>query len=139
MNKVNFNTIGIIGVDLETFDPNLKELGPGVFRKDAYVLGVSFATDNGYNEYLNVGHKDVTEKEKRENWLFIKKMLSLPCAKVFCRYSYDTDFLINLHGMEIAGDWHDISHAESLLDEYRDSYSLPTNSVPLAIPIILIF
>jgi len=124
VNKVNFNTIGIIGVDLETFDPNLKELGPGVFRKDAYVLGVSFATDNGYNEYLNVGHKDVTEKEKRENWLFIKKMLSLPCAKVFCRYSYDTDFLINLHGMEIAGDWHDISHAESLLDEYRDSYSL---------------
>ena len=30
-----------IGVDTETKDPHLRSKGPGVFRKDGYVVGVS--------------------------------------------------------------------------------------------------
>ena len=33
-----------IGVDTETKDPHLRSKGPGVFRKDVYVVGVSLAT-----------------------------------------------------------------------------------------------
>lgn len=33
-----------IGVDTETKDPHLRSKGPGVFRKDGYVVGVSLAT-----------------------------------------------------------------------------------------------
>ena len=34
-----------IAIDLETKDPNLKELGPGYIRGDGEVVGISFAID----------------------------------------------------------------------------------------------
>ena len=37
----------VIVVDIETYDPNLLELGAGVYRADGYILGVSIA-DKGF-------------------------------------------------------------------------------------------
>ena len=36
----NLKDYPIIGLDVETKDPNLKELGPGGVRNDGYLLGV---------------------------------------------------------------------------------------------------
>jgi len=47
-------------VDIETKDPKLTELGPGVRRKDGYITGVAFACDDGTNNgpacYLPIRH-----------------------------------------------------------------------------------
>ena len=32
-----------VSLDVETKDPNLKELGPGTMRRDGYVVGLSLA------------------------------------------------------------------------------------------------
>ena len=52
LEKSNF-----IAIDTETYDPNLKSLGPGGFRKDGKLVGISIATDSGYNEYFPIGHE----------------------------------------------------------------------------------
>lgn len=114
----------MLSIDLECYDPNLKELGTGVFRGDAYVLGISVADDAGLSEYYNIGHKEVTEAEKRKNWGIIEKLLLDPCPKVFANGMYDLTFLVTMHHLTVNGSLHDVIHAESLLNEYRDSYSL---------------
>ena len=40
----------LIAIDTETYDPNLKTMGPGGFRKDGHVAGISISTDSGYTE-----------------------------------------------------------------------------------------
>ena len=43
-------------VDIETRDPQLLKLGPGV-RRDGYIVGVSFAIEDGPCHYLPVAHE----------------------------------------------------------------------------------
>jgi len=47
----------LIAIDTETYDPNLKTMGPGGFRKDGHVAGISISTDSGYTEYFPIGHE----------------------------------------------------------------------------------
>ena len=44
MNYPNLTNEKILATDSETFDPNLKKLGPGVRRKDGFVIGYALAT-----------------------------------------------------------------------------------------------
>jgi hypothetical protein len=46
-----------ICVDLETYDPQLPELGPGV-RRGGYIVGVSFKIEDGPGFYLPVRHPE---------------------------------------------------------------------------------
>src|SRR5882757_9071655 len=72
-----------LSVDIETHDPELKEHGPGVYRKDGHILGVALSDGKGFKEYYNFGHEDGTNEEKTANKEYIKSVLSLPCDKVF--------------------------------------------------------
>ena len=45
-----------VALDIETEDPQLTDLGPGV-RRDGRIVGVSFAIENGPSHYLPVGHE----------------------------------------------------------------------------------
>ena len=53
-NKIDEATY--IAIDTETTDPRLNTHGPGGFRKDGFVAGISIATDKGYNEYFPIKH-----------------------------------------------------------------------------------
>lgn len=44
-----------IGLDIETCDPQLKELGPGV-RRDGFIAGISFAIEDGPMHYVPIAH-----------------------------------------------------------------------------------
>lgn len=48
-----------ICIDIESFDPRLDEegMGPGWYRKDAYVVGVAFAIEDGPAYYLPIRHE----------------------------------------------------------------------------------
>lgn len=125
MNRPDLSRAKIIAMDIETYDPHL-ELGPGVYRDDGCILGVSLATDDGYAEYVNIGHRGISEEERAANIAFVRDVAALPVPKVGANFMYDIDWMENWSGMgiKINGKLHDIQVAEPLLDEYAAHYSL---------------
>jgi DNA polymerase-1 len=118
----------LICVDIETFDPNLIGNGPGVYRKDGYILGVGIATDKGFAEYFNLGHDGIKKEERAKNLEVIKGYLESDEPKLGTNLLYDLDWLINFEGLKVGGEWHDVQLAEPLIDENARSYSLDTLS-----------
>jgi len=142
----------IISFDIETFDPQLKEKGTGVYRNDGYILGVSICTDTGFSEYYNLGHfykkdtrmneQQVIEKfamnvktynyshygidlqERRKNINYLKKVMASDADKLGANIKYDMDWLENWLGIKIKGKLHDVQIAEPLIDENRMRYNL---------------
>jgi len=115
----------ILGVDIETKDVNLKELGPGVYRHDGdKILGVSLTDDVGLCEYIDLGHDGLREEQRRRNVARVKELLSDPCPKLGANLIYDADWIQNWLNVKICGPWIDVQTAEALINEYRPSYSL---------------
>ena len=113
----------IISVDIETYDPELKELGTGVYRKDGNVLGVSIS-DGEFSEYYNIGHKECNPKLADINIKYLRDLLGNPVPKVGANLLYDLDWLQNSLSISVKGELHDVQIAEPLINEYRESYSL---------------
>jgi hypothetical protein len=62
--------MGAIAVDVETFDPHLKERGPGAHR-DGYIAGIAVGTEAGYRCYYPIAN-EVGQNLPREDvfsWL----------------------------------------------------------------------
>lgn len=57
-NFPNLAGAGAVSFDVETHDPNLKELGPGWGRGDGYIVGLAVATDDGFKAYYPVRHTE---------------------------------------------------------------------------------
>jgi DNA polymerase-1 len=112
-----------IAFDIETYDPNLFEMGSGVYRKDSYVLGCSIATEDGFKEYYNLGHRGITQDERQKSVGAITEWLAKPGLKIGGNPLYDMDHLTNDLGIPINGTIVDIQGVEALLDEYAPSYS----------------
>jgi DNA polymerase I-like protein with 3'-5' exonuclease and polymerase domains len=122
-----------VGIDCETCDPQLTQggpggrgLGPGV-RRGGYVIGISFAIEDGPKHYLPIAHRGGDNMDKAKVIQYLKDQ-----AKVFtgdicgANLSYDLDYLAEL-GIVF---WHcrfrDVQVAEPLLNENRPKYSLET-------------
>lgn len=106
----------ILAVDTETYDPKIED-GPGVFRRDGKVLGVSLS-DGVFSEYYPIAHYDTTPDERARNVAYIRDVLALPVPKVGANIMYDLDWLTNYEGIDVKGPFHDVQIAEPLLDEY---------------------
>ena len=121
----------IIAIDTETHDPNLKSLGPGGFRKDGKLVGISIATDSGYNEYFPIAHEGGGNLNNNQVVDFIDKLLKLKKKLVFANALYDMEWL-NSHDSRLAFTKHhsiyDIQAIEHLLDENKLKYSLESLS-----------
>ena len=117
----------LIAVDIETYDPRLGDLGPGVYRRDGTILGVGIAV-KGFSEYYNLGHKGIEKAERDANILYLRDVLSLPVPKVGTRLMYDIDWLENFAKIKVQGKLHDIAVAEPLIDEYKRTYTLESMS-----------
>jgi DNA polymerase-1 len=119
----------LMTVDIETYDPNLNTLGPGVYRKDGNVLGVAISKPGVIREYLDLGHPGITEYAKQYNTRRLVDLLSDPCDKLGANFGYDLDWLVNGTKIPVKGRKHDIQIAEPLLNAYRRSYSLDSLAV----------
>lgn len=113
-----------IALDIETFDPDLFAMGPGV-RRDGYIVGISICTDTGIKQYMPFNHSAPGEQ-------YEEKQIKEWCAKELCRESqpkigtnilYDVDYL-NHWGIAVKGLFIDISIAEPLIDETAFSFGL---------------
>lgn len=123
MRYPDLSSAKMMSVDIETYDPRLGDLGPGVYRRDGNILGVSIAVD-GFSEYYNLGHPGITEETKVANTAYLKDTLGLNIPKVGAHITYDIDWLENYAGIKVNGRLHDVQTAEACLDEYKGSYKL---------------
>jgi DNA polymerase I-like protein with 3'-5' exonuclease and polymerase domains len=119
-----------IAVDTETCDPHLKAKGPGGIRGDAFVAGVSLATDTDIKIYLPIAHggKGAGGMGNLDAGLikrYLKRELGRPeQAKVFANALYDLELLKCDLDIDVPGKIYDVQVAEPLIDENQRSYSL---------------
>jgi len=113
-----------IGVDTETRDPNLMSKGPGGFRGDGHLAGISLATELGHKLYLPIGHEGGGNLDKKLVIRYVNEQLSRPRqAKVGANFLYDLEWL-HTEGIQVVGPKYDVQVAEPLLDENKLMYNL---------------
>lgn len=123
--KIQFPSLegqGMIAVDCETFDPDLKDRGPGAHR-GGFVAGVAVGTEAGFRQYYPVAHESGPNLPKKKVFKWLKEQMQLPVPKVGAHLLYDLGFLAE-EGISPEGPFYDVQNAEPLLSESRLSYSL---------------
>lgn len=112
-----------VGVDIETYDPNLKITGPSV-RTGGRIVGVSFAFPNGPKFYLPFGHQGGDNlPEANVKAYLTDQFKSFKGELVGANFAYDLDYLLEW-GMPITQRIRDVQVAEAILWEHHHSYSL---------------
>jgi DNA polymerase I-like protein with 3'-5' exonuclease and polymerase domains len=113
-----------VAVDIETRDPLLKEMGPGV-RRGGYIVGVSFAIEDGPSAYLPVRHEGGGNLDPRHVFAYLKHQASIFKGDlVGANLSYDLDYLAEQEVKFNPRFLRDVQIAEPLCDELQFSYSL---------------
>jgi DNA polymerase I-like protein with 3'-5' exonuclease and polymerase domains len=112
--------------DIESYDPELESIGPGVYRKDGFVLGVSIKKDAEPSHYYSFKHPDTSAYEEEKNRAIVAAELGDNEDKLAANCQYDMDWLENYEEIKVNGFIHDVQIAEPLLNEYRTSYSVNT-------------
>ena len=108
-----------IALDVETYDPELKERGPGWARGRGHLVGASLAVDGGYRWYFPIRHE--TNPEQNINPEQVLRYLSDTLGnssqrKIGANIIYDCGWL-RQEGVIVKGDLFDVQFAEALLDE----------------------
>jgi DNA polymerase I-like protein with 3'-5' exonuclease and polymerase domains len=124
LNYPDLSTAKQIAIDIETYDPKLKDMGNGVYRKDGFILGVSLSDGEGFSEYYNIGHLDCLPDEKRKNINYISDTVKNNIPKIGTNLIYDLDWLENFEKLKVNGELHDIQVDECLIDENQMEYNL---------------
>jgi DNA polymerase I-like protein with 3'-5' exonuclease and polymerase domains len=117
----------LIAIDTETYDPNLKTMGPGGFRKDGHVAGISISTDSGYTEYFPIGHEGGGNLNKTKVISFLLYIYSKKKKLIFANAMYDVEWLYSLDKrLTLTRDHriYDVQTIEHLIDENKLKYSL---------------
>ena len=112
-----------VAVDLETYDPNIKTLGPGWARNDGHIIGVAVAAGE-YKGYFPMRHENGHNLDAKMVLKWIKKQLSVPEMNVIMHNAtYDAGWL-RAEGVEVKGRIIDTMITGALVDENRWSFGL---------------
>ena len=125
VNKIDEATL--IAIDTETCDPNLKTMGPGGFRKDGHIVGISISTDSGYTEYFPIGHEGGGNLNKSKVIEFMDYIYKSNKKLIFANAMYDLEWLYSLDSRLTVTRHHkilDVQTIEHLIDENKLKYSL---------------
>jgi hypothetical protein len=125
VNKIDEATL--IAIDTETCDPNLKTMGPGGFRKDGHIAGISISTDSGYTEYFPIGHEGGGNLNKTKVIEFMDYIYKSNKKLIFANAMYDLEWLYSLDSRLTVTRHHkirDVQTIEHLIDENKLKYSL---------------
>jgi len=122
------NASARVAIDVETCDPHLKKLGPGVRRDDSRLVGYSFRIEGGPGFYVPLFHEggDNVENPQAALAYIEAQARSFRGQLVGCNLGYDCDWLAQEGADFIEGGctWRDIGVAEPLLDELQFNYGL---------------
>jgi DNA polymerase I-like protein with 3'-5' exonuclease and polymerase domains len=112
-----------VAVDLETKDPNIKNLGPGWARKDGHIIGIAVAAGE-YKGYFPIRHENGHNLDPKFALKWLKKQMSVPEMKVIMHNAtYDAGWM-RAEGIEIKGRIIDTMITGALVDENRWSFGL---------------
>jgi DNA polymerase I-like protein with 3'-5' exonuclease and polymerase domains len=124
-----------VSIDVETRDPHLKRLGPGV-RRGAYIVGLSFAIEDGPDAYLPLRHEGGDNLPVDAVLGYLKDQAASFTGDICgANLQYDLDFLAEVGTVfRSARFFRDCQVAEPLLDELQHSYSLESIAERHGIP-----
>jgi DNA polymerase I-like protein with 3'-5' exonuclease and polymerase domains len=111
-----------ISFDVETYDPLLKEKGPGTFRGDGWIAGIAIKPNDGPGSYYPIGHtsNNIPINKVKQ---YLQDQLGTDKPKVGAKVLYDLEWLRWL-GVKVRGRKYDVQIAEPLIDENRFQYNL---------------
>lgn len=114
-----------VAIDTETCDPQLRQLGPGV-RRDGYVVGISFAIEDGPAFYLPIRHESGDNLDPVNVWRYLKDQAAdFTGTIVGMNLPYDLDYLAENGVVFRRAAWfRDVSVAAVLINELHNRYSL---------------
>lgn len=113
---------GMIAVDVETKDPDLRTYGPGA-KRGGYICGVAIGTQAGFRRYYPVAHEMGENLPKDRVFGWLSRELKRPVPKLGANLLYDLTYF-DAENIPIVGPFYDVQVAEPLLDETKLSYSL---------------
>ena len=111
-----------IAIDLETKDPELKQMGSGAVTKRADIVGIAVAVE-GWSGYYPIAHEGGGNMDKNMVLKWFQGVLNTGAIKIFHNAMYDVCF-IRAAGLKINGTIVDTMIAGSLVDENRFRYDL---------------
>jgi len=112
-----------VAVDLETYDPNIKTLGPGWARKDGHIIGIAVAAGE-YKGYFPIRHENSHNLDPKFTLKWLKKQMAVPDMNVIMHNAtYDAGWM-RAEGIEIQGRIIDTMITGALVDENRWSFGL---------------
>ena len=118
-----FDSHETLAVDLETYDPNLTNRGPGWATGDGYIVGIAIASDK-WSGYLPIRHENGGNLEEELVIRWLKRTFeNHKGTMVFHNALYDVGWL-KREGVELTCTIRDTMFAAPLFDENRWSYSL---------------
>lgn len=115
-----------VGFDCETKDTGLRQLGPGCRRPGNYVVGYSFAIEDGPSFYLPIRHEGGDNLPEDAVLRYLREMSAGFTGDIVgANLQYDIDWSAT-DGIEFKSlrYFRDVQVAEPLLDELQKSYSL---------------
>ncbi|TQE99425.1 MAG: hypothetical protein FKY71_08625 [Spiribacter salinus] len=131
----NLSAAKVIGLDTETYDPELTQAGPGWGRGRGHIIGASISVDDGTSWYFPIRHgiedgKQVLPPEQAamnmdpDNVLaFLRHTLQDARPKVGANLIYDVGWLA-WEGVPVGGRMYDVQFAEALLNSETPDVSL---------------
>lgn len=117
---------GEICVDVETKDPDLSSLGPGVRRPGNYVVGLGIGLDDGRRFYFPMRHEGGGNLDENLVWRWAREELNAFRGTVVgAKLAYDLDWLAeNGVTFPLVETFDDVQIAEPLIDEQRYEFNL---------------
>jgi DNA polymerase-1 len=105
-----------IAVDVETYDPEIEDHGPGWGRGKGHIIGISLATNDGFNQYFPIRHETGFNHDPQQTLRYVRQQLSLTHQpKVGHNLLYDLGWLAH-EDVPVVGQVYDTWTAEKLLD-----------------------
>jgi DNA polymerase I-like protein with 3'-5' exonuclease and polymerase domains len=115
----NLSCARVISIDVETYDPELYDHGPGWARGKGHIAGFSVGADEDGRWYFPIRHEVEPEfnLDPQHALAWARDTLSNPDqAKVGANIIYDVGWLAH-EGVPIRGELLDVQFAEALLEE----------------------
>jgi DNA polymerase I-like protein with 3'-5' exonuclease and polymerase domains len=113
-----------VAVDIETKDPHLKKYGIGV-RRGGYIIGVSFAIEDGPAYYLPIRHDGGDNLDEAAVLSYLQDNCKAFRGEIVgANFSYDADYLAEANIIFRNATIRDVQIADPLLYELHRSYSL---------------
>jgi len=117
----NLSAAKVIGVDTETWDPELTTAGPGWGRGKGHIVGVSLSVADGTSWYFPTKHEEPDGSRCADNMdpeqvrRYLDYTLRDNRPKVGANLIYDLGWL-QWEGVRVGGRLYDVQFAEALLD-----------------------